>query len=327
MVSLMRVGTSPSRYNDSIVSVEGDGKVLDLDESDLLTWDEKAPTHNIRSQIQEMRTTFGHIEPNAEPWSPLNTRMGNSSPELRRFLSSFNGHHSRNSPLSSSATEVNSIPQHGRGPLDQQNGFVDRRLSERDLGPRSEMPLTQDDQFDEASTASYGPGTSQDNLVSRSNDMMILEPGPTHHEPHLVPVVYGYHPDPNLTYRQYLDNCRRDLAYYQPGGTHLQPYQTPHSNLMTSLTRPPDAPLRRSPSHNTMEHILDCTGGQRSVVGPVRRTKRTKGVRHGPLPEDARAHARDTRGEGSCWCCKIQRYKVRFSHSLERIVEQFTYSF
>ena len=332
MISLMRVGTSPSRYNNSIVSVEGDGKVLDLNESDLPTWDETAPTHNMRSQIQETRPRFGHIGPNAEPWSPLNTRMGNSSSDLHRLFfwqngpvreqmhaidtrhdggplvshsSGFNRHHSTNFPLSSSATEVNSIRQYGRGPLDQQNGFVDARLSERDPGPRSELPLTQDDQFDEASTATFGLETSQDDLVSGSNDtLMILEQEPTHHEPHLVP-VYGYQPDPNCSYRQYLDNYRRNLA-------HFHSYQTPHSNLMTGLTRPPDAPLRRSLSHNTMEHTLDGIGVQRSLVGPVRSTKKTKGVRHGPLPEDARARTRDTRGEGSCWCCKIQRYRVRF---------------
>lgn len=329
MISFMCVGTSPSRYNNSIVSVEGDGK-LDLIESDLAAWDETAPTHNIRSQIQETRPNFGLIGQNAEPWSPLNTRMGNSSSDLHRMLfrqngpvmeqmhaidarhdgghlvshpSGFNGHHSTNFPLSSSATEVNSIPQYGRGPLDQQNRFVDARLSERDPSPPSQMPLTQDDQFDEASTTTLGPETSQDDLVSRSNDMlMILEQGPTYHELHLAS-VYGYQPAPNFSYRQYLDNYRRSL---------YQPYQTPHSNLMTSLTLSTDSPLRRSPSHNTMEHTLDGTGVQRSMVGPVRRTKRTKGVRHGPLPEDARARARDTRGEGSCWCCKIQRYRVRF---------------
>lgn len=332
MISFMRVGTSPSRYNNSIVSVEGDGKVLDLIESDLAAWNETAPTHNIRSQIQETRPKFGRIGPNAEPWSPLNTRMGNSSSESHRMLfwqngpvreqmdaidarhdgghlvshpSGFNSHHSTNFPLSSSATEVNSIPQYGRGPLDQQNRFVDARLSGRDPSPRSEMPLTQDDQFDEASTATLGPETSQDDLVSRSNDtLMILEQGLTSHEPHLAS-LYGYQPDSNFSYRQHLDNYRRSLAHYQP-------YQIPHSKLMTSLTLSTDSPLRRSPSHNTMEHTLDGTGVQRSVVGPVRRTKRTKGVRHGPLPEDARARARDTRGEGSCWCCKIQRYRVRF---------------
>ena len=294
MVSFMCVGTSPSRYNSSIVSVEGDGK-LDLIESDLAAWDETAPTHNIRSQIQETRPNLGLIGQNAEPWSPLNTRMGNSSSDLHRMLSrqngpvmeqmhaidarhdgghlvshpsGFNGHHSTNFPLSSSATEVNSIPQYGRGPLDQQNRFVDARLSERDPSPPSQIP----------------------------------EQGPTYHGLRLAS-VYGYQPAPNFSYRQYLDDYRRRL---------YQPYQTPHSNSMTSLTLSTDSPLRRSPSHNTMEHTLAGTGVQRSVVGPVRTTKRTKGVRHGPLPEDARARARDTRGEGSCWCCKIQRYRVRF---------------
>lgn len=305
--------------------------MLDLIGSDLSAWDE-APTRNWPSQIQETRPRFGHSGLNTEPWSPLNTRMGNSSSDLHRSLfwknspvreqmhaidtrhhggplvshpSRFNGHHSTNFPLSSSATEVNSIRQHGRGPSDQLNGFVDAHLSERDPGPRSEMPPTQDDQLDEASTETFELETSQDDLVSRSNDtLMILEQEPTHHEPRLVS-VYGFQDDLGCSYRQYLDNYRRNLV-------HFRPYQIPHSNPMTGLTRPPDALLRRSLTPNTMEHTLDSTGVQRSLVGPVRRTQKTKGVRRGPLPEDARASARDTRGEGSCWCCKIQRYKVRF---------------
>ncbi|MCJ1345488.1 hypothetical protein MMC31_003695 [Peltigera leucophlebia] len=343
--------------------MDADGTVFDLNESDLDTC-ETAPTHNVRSQIQETRPTFGQIPRNEEPWSPLNTRVGNSSSQLHRLLfwqnspvreqvhaidndggplvshlGGLNEHHSRNFPLSSSATAVASIPQYGRA---QQNDFVDGRLSESDPGPHSGMPLAQDDQFDEASTATYAPevspeqpqglsgpisrfdgrsemestfepATSQDNLISRSNDMLrIPEQRPAHHESHPVPVVYGYHAGCNLSYRQHLDNYRRCLPYHQPHGTDSQPYQTPHSNLMTGLTRPLNDPLRRSPSHNTMEHTLDGTCERRAVVGPVRRTalaKGAKGVRKGPLPEDARAHARDTRGEGSCWPCKIQRYK------------------
>lgn len=351
----MRVGTSPSTYSNGILPLEGDGKALGLIESDL---------------IQETRPTFGHNQLNEEPWSPLNTRVGNSTSELPRLLfwqngpvgeqmqaidirhdggpsvshlSDFSWHNSRNFPPSSSATAVASIPQYGRGLLDQQNGFIHGRLSERDPGPRSGMPLTQDDQLDEASTVTYEPDfsleqlqgssrslsrldrrsemestfepeTPQDNLVPRVNEMLMIPgQGPTDHELH--PVVYGYHAGLNLSYRQHLDNYRRYLPYHQPRGMDSQPYQTPHSNLMTSMARPPNIPLRRSPWHNTIGHTLDGIGVRGSVVGPVRITasaNRAKGVRQGPLPEDARAHARDTRGEGSCWPCKIQRYRVRF---------------
>lgn len=366
IISFMPIGTSPPCYSNSAVPTEGDGKELDLNESDLRTCDETAPTYIFRSQFQETRPTLNHIEGNEEPWSPLNPRVGNSSSRLHRLLfrhavreqihaigtphdggplvshpSCFNGYHSMNIPLSSSATAVDSIPQCGR-------------RSESDPVPRSVMPLPQDDQFEEASSATYGrelspeqlqdssrsisqfdgcsemestfePETSQDNMISRSNEMLITPgQGPTNHASHLAP-LYGYHPGLNLSYRQYLDNYRsRCLPYYKPRGAE---YQTQHSNSMASLTWPPNIPLRRSPSHNTMEHSLDGVGVGRSVVGPVRRTARgkgAKGIRQGPLANDVRAHARDTRGEGSCWPCKIQRYKVRFC---KRIVEQDTYPF
>lgn len=363
IIILMHVGTSPPCYKNSTFSMEGDGAIFDLQETYLHTCDETAPT-DIRSQIQETRPTFGHVQLNEEPWSPLNTRVSNSYSELHQLrfwqngpvreqmhtqydggplvshLTGFNGYHSRYFPPSPSATVVASISQYGRVPSDEQNNVVDWRLSDNGPGPRSGMPLTQDDQFDGASTATYGPESPleqfqdlsrpvsrfdrrsdmesnfgsdafQYNLVQRSNQM-LMTPGqaPTHYNSHPFPLVYGYQPSSELSYRQHLDNCRRSLPYCQARGTDSRAYQTPPSNLVKSLTRPPYNPPRRFPLHSTTEYPMG-----RSVVGPVRTTAlttRAKGVRQGPLNELDRAHARDTRGEGSCWLCKIQRYRVRF---------------
>lgn len=338
--------------------------VLDFDKSHLPFYNQTAPLHNI-SQIQEMRPTLGHAQRNEEPWSSLNTRVGNRFSELLswqngsareqihttdaqhdggHFVSHFNdytGYPSRGFPLSSSATTVASISPHGTGLSDQQHGLVDGHLSERDPDPHSGMPHTQNDQFDGASTAIYGPefslahiqdsnrpvsridrpsgmvynfepDTFQDNLVPRSNQMLIIQGQvPTHHDSP-APIVYGYQAGRNLSYRQHLDNYRRYLPYYQRPGTDTRAYQA--SNTMASLTQPPDTPLGKSPFGGLTDHALSGASARRTV-GPVRGTvlaTRVKGVRKGPLEEAARAHARDTRGEGSCWPCKIQRYKVSF---------------
>lgn len=338
--------------------------VLGPHESDLHSYDQAAPLHNFRSQFQETRPTPGHAQPNEEPWSSFNTRVGNSSSESHQLpfcqngsareqmhaidtqldgghlvshLSDYNGY-PRDFPLSSSATAVASISPYGTGPFDQQRGLVDGRLSERDPDPHSGMPHTQDDQFNGTSTATYGPelslehiqdlnrpesridrrsgmesnfepDTFQDNLVPRSNQMLVIRGQvPTHHDS-LIPVVYGYQAG-LISYRQHLDNCRKYLPYCQRRGTDSRAHQA--SNTMTSLTQSSDTPLGQFPLGDSTEHALSGAGARRSMVGPVRTSQatRAKGVRKGPLEEVARAHARDTRGEGSCWPCKIQRYKV-----------------
>lgn len=342
--------------------MEGEAMVLDLNESDLHSYDQAASLHNMQSQIQE----------NEEPWSSLNTRVGNTASESHQLLfwqnesareqmhaidarhdgghlvahlSGYNGYPLRDFSLSSSATSVASIFPYGTGLSDQQYDLVDGRLSERDPDPHSRMPHTQDDQFDGASTATYRPefslehiqdldssvsridrrsgiesnfepNTFQDNLLPRSNQMFVTRGQvPTNYDSR-IPVVYGYQAGLNLSYRQYLDNYRRSLPYYQRRGTDFRAHQD--SNTMTSLTQPPGTPLGQSPLGDSTEHALSVAGARRSTVGPVRTIARAKGVRKGPLEEDARAHARDTRGEGSCWPCKIQRYKVSFCILLQR---------
>lgn len=261
---------------------------------------------------------------------------------LVSHLSGNNGYTSRDFPLSSPATAVASISLYGRELSDQQHGLVDEHSSEKNPNLDSGMPHTQNDQFDGASTATYmpefspehmqnlnklvsridrhsgmgsdfEPDTFQENLVPRSNQMSIIrEQVPTHHSS-LIPVVYGYQADPKLSYRQHLDNCRRCLLHNQCRGTDTRAYQA--SNTMMSLTQPPVTPLGQSPLGYSTDHALSGAGARKRMVGPVRRTTlaaRAKGVRRGPLEEDARAHARDTRGEGSCWPCKIQRYRVSF---------------
>lgn len=360
MTNLMRLGTSPSYHDISTVLIEEDSTVLDLQERSLHSYDQTSPSQKFRSQIPETNPALGHSRPSEEPWSSLNTRAGsNSSHQLLSWqngsareqihamdaqhdghllsrASGYNGYPSRDFPLSSPPTVV-SISPYGRGLSDQQHGLVDE-LCERNPDPHSGMPHTQNNQFDGASTATYGPefvqdldrpvsridrrsgmesnlepDTIQHNLVPRSNQISIIrERVPTHHDP-LTPVVYGYQAGPNFSYRQHLDNCRRYLPYQQCRGTDSRAYQA--SNTMRSLTQPPDTPLGKSPLGGSTGHAPTGAGARKGMVGPVRRTAlatRAKGVRKGPLEEGARAHARDTRGEGSCWPCKIQRYKVSF---------------
>lgn len=364
MTNLMRLGTSPSYYDISNALIEGESTVLDLQERNIHSYDH-SPSQKFLSQIPETSPALGHSRPSEEPWSSLNTRAGYNSPQLHQLLfwqngsareqihamdaqhdgpllsraSGYNGYPSRDFPLSSPSTVV-SISPYGRGLSDQQHGLVDE-LCERNPDPHSGMPHTQHNQFDGASTATYGPefslghvqdldrpvsridrrsgmesnlepDTSQDNLVPRSNQISIIRGQvPTHHDSP-TPVVYGYQPGPNLSYRQHLDNCRRYLPYQQRRGTDSRAYQA--SNTMRSLTQP-DTPLGQSPLGGSTNHAPTGAGARKGMVGPVRRTAlatRAKGVRKGPLEEGARAHARDTRGEGSCWPCKIQRYKVSF---------------
>lgn len=358
----MRSGTSPSSYENSTLLIEGESTVLDLQERNLLSYDQTAPSQKFRSQIPETSPALGDSRPSEEPWSSLNTRVGNSSSQLLYWkngptreqihaidaqhdrhlpsrLSGYNGYPSRDFLLSSPAT-VASIPPYGTGLSHQQLGLVDD-LSERNPDLHSGMLHTQNDQIDRASTVTYGaefsldyvqdlnrpvsrigrlsgmesnvePNTFQDNLVPRSNQMSIIrEQVPIHHDS-LTPVVYGYQASHKISYRQHLDNCRRYLPY-QRRGTDTLAYLA--SNTMTSLIQPPDTPLGQSPLGDSTDHALTGAGAHKGMVGPVRRTvlaTRAKGVRTGPLKEDARAHARDTRGEGSCWPCKIQRYKVSF---------------
>lgn len=365
----MCVGTSPSYYKNSTLSIEGESMVLDPQERNPHSRDRTESSHNTQSQIQVTRPTLGHARPSEEPWSSLNTRVGNSFSESHQLLSWQNGsageqihaidgqHHgghlvshlsgnngypSRDFPLSSPATAVASISPYGRELSDQLHGLVDGHSSEKNPNLDSGMPHTQNDQFDGASTATYTPelspehmqnlnrpvlridrhsgmgsdfepDTFQDNLVSRSNQMLIIRGQvPTHHNS-LNPVVYGYQAGPKISYRQHLDNCRRYLPYHQCRGTDTRAYQA--SNTMTSLAQPPDTPLGQYPLGDSTDHALSGAGARKRMVGPVRRTTlatRAKGVRKGPLEEDARAHAKDTRGEGSCWPCKIQRYRVSF---------------
>lgn len=366
MTNLMRLGTSPWYYENSTLLIEGESTVLDPQEINLHIYDQTAPSQKFRFQTPETSPALGHARPSEEPWSSLNTRVGNISSHLHQLLSwqngsareqihaidaqhdgrlvsrpsGYNGYPSRDFPLSSPAT-VASISPYGTGLSDQQHGVVDD-LSERNPDLYSGMPHTQIDHFDGASTSTYGPefsldyvqdlnrpvsridrrsgmesnfepNTFQDNLVPRPNQMLIIrEQVPTHHDSR-TPVVYGYQPGLKISYRQHLDNYRRYLPYHLCRGTDTRAYQA--SNTMTSLTQPPDTPLGLSPLGDSTVHALRGAGARKGMVGPVRTTAlatRAKGVRKGPLEEDARAHARDTRGEGSCWPCKIQRYKVSF---------------
>lgn len=269
--------------------------------------------------------------------------------------SGYNGYPSREFPLSSHPT-VASISPYGTGLSDQQHGLVDE-LCERNPDLHSGMPHTQINQFDGASTATYRPeysldhfqdlnrpvswidrrsgmesnlepDTFQDNLVPRSNQIYIIrDQVPIHHDS-LTPVVYGYQAGPNVSYRQHLDNCRRYLPYQRRRGTDTRAYQA--SNTMRSLTQPPDTPLGQSPLGGSTDHAPTGAGARKGMVGPVRRialATRAKGVRKGPLEEGARAHARDTRGEGSCWPCKIQRYKVSFCLLSQGWFEEVTHSY
>lgn len=381
MTNLMRLGTSPSCYENSTLLIEGESTILDLQERNLLSYDQTAPSQKFRSQIPETSPALGHSRPSEEPWSSFNTRVGNSSSQLHQLLSwqngsareqihaidaqhdghllsrlsGYNGYPSRDFPPSSPAATVASISPYGTGLSDQQHGLVND-LSERNPDLHSGMLHTQNDQFDQASTATYGaefsldyvqdldrpvsrigrrsgiesnfePDTFQDNLVPRSNQMSIIrEQVPTYHDS-LTPVVYGYQASHKISYRQHLDNCRRYLPY-QRGGTDTRAYQA--SNTMTSLTQPPDTPLGQSLLGDSTDHALRGAGARKGMVGPVRRTAlatRAKGVRKGPLEEDARAHARDTRGEGSCWPCKIQRYKVSFCILSQGWFEEVTHSY
>lgn len=358
MTNLMRLGTSPSYHDISTVLIEGESTVLDLQERNLHSYDQTSPSQKSRSQIPETSPALGHSRPSEEPWSSLNTRAGNSwlswqngsareqihaidaqhDGNLLSHASGFIGYPSRKFPLSSPPT-VASIFPYGTGLSDQQHGLVDE-LCERNPDLHSGMPHTQNNQFNVASTATYGPefsldyvldsdrpvsridrrsgmesnlepDTFQDNVVPRSNQIStIREQVPTHHDS-LTPVVYGYQAGPNFSYRQHLDNCRRYLPYQQRRGTDTRAYQA--SNTMRSLTQPPDTSPGQSPLGDSTDHAPTGAGARKGMVGPVRRTaltRRAKGVRKGPLEEGARAHARDTRGEGSCWPCKIQRYKV-----------------
>lgn len=364
MTNLMRLGTSPSCHDTSTV-LKGESTVPDLQERNLHGYDQTSPSQKSRSQIPERSPALGHSRPSEEPWSSLNTRAGNNSSRLRQVLvwqngsakeqthamdaqhegilfsraSGFNSSPSRNFPFSSPPA-VTSIFTHGTGLSDQQHGLADE-LCEENPDLHSGMPHTQNNQFDGASTATYGPqeylldysqdldrpvsridrrsgmesnlesNTFQDNLVPRSNQISTIRGQvPTHHDsPPLL--VYGFQARPNFTYRQHLDECRRHLTYQQRRGTDTRAYQA--SNTMRSLTQPPDTPLGQSPTGDSTDHAPTGAGARKGMVGPVRRTAlttRVKGVRKGPLEEGARAHARDTRGEGSCWPCKIQRYKV-----------------
>lgn len=352
MTNLMRLGTSPSYYENSSFLNER-GSVLDLQERNI-----PSPSQKYRSQIPGASPALGPSRPNEEPWSSLNTRVGNSSSQLHQLLSwqnvsgrdqinvidaqhdghllppasGYNGYPPRDSPLLSPAT-VASISPYGTGLSDQQYGLVDE-LCERNWDLHSGMPHTQNDQFDRASTATYGPNTSldyvqdfirpisridrrsemesnlgpdtfHDNLVLRSNQTSIMrEQLPIHHDSR-TPLVYGYQASPEISYRKHLDICRRYLPYHRRG-TDTRAYQAP--NNMTSLTQSPDTQLVQPP-------LLRSARARQGMVGPVRTAAlaiRAKGVRKGPLDEDTRRHARDTRGEGSCWPCKIQRYKVSF---------------
>lgn len=381
MTNLMRLGTSPWYYENSTLLIEGESTVLDLQERNLHSYDQTAPSQKFRFQTPETSPALGHAQPSEEPWSSLNTRVDNISSHLHQLLSwqngsareqihaidaqhdghlvsrpsGYNGYPSRDFPLSSPAT-VASISPYGTGLSDQQHGFVDD-LSERNPDLYSGMPHTQNDYFDGASTSTYGPefsldyvqdlnrpvsridrrsgmesnfepNTFQDNLVPRSNQMLIIrEQVPTHHDSR-TPVVYGYQPGLRISYRQHLDNYRRYLPYHLRRGTDTRANQA--SNTMTSLTQPPDTLLRLSPLGDSTVHALRGAGPRKGMVGPVRTTAlatRAKGVRKGPLEEDARAHARDTRGEGSCWPCKIQRYKVSFCTPSQGWFEEVTHSY
>ena len=414
----MGLGTSPSHYENSNFLIEGGSTELELQERNTHGY-HTSPSQKYRSHIPGTSPALGHTRPSEEPWSSLNTRVGNSSSQLHQLLarqnwsgreqihaidvqhdgnllsspSGYNGYSPRDFPLLSPATVASippcgtglsdqqhglvnelcqrhpdlhsgmphseqisaidaqhdgnflssasgyngysprdlpllspatlaSIPQYGTGLADQRHGLVDE-VCEGNPDLHSGMPHTQNDQFDRASTATYGPDfldyvqdlnrpvspidrrsemesnfepdTFQHSFVLRSNQMTIIrEQVPTHHDSP-TPVVYGYQASLKISYRQHLDNYRRYLPYQRCG------------NTMTSLTQSPDTQLEQSP-------LLRGAGARQGMVGPVRTTLaiRAKGVRKGPLKEDARRHARDTRGEGSCWPCKIQRYKVSF---------------
>lgn len=357
MTNLMRLGTSPSYNGNSTFLNEGGSPILNLQDRSIHS-NHTSPSLEFRSQIPGTSPALGHSRPSEEPWSSLNTRVGNNSSQLHQLLawqngsgkeqihainaqhdgnslspvSGYNGYSPRDFPLPSPAT-VASISPSGTGLSDQQYGLV-HELCERNPDLHSRLLHTQNDQFDRPSTATYGPefsldyvqdlnrptsridrpsemesnlepDTFHDNSTLRSNQMSIIrEQVPIHHDSP-TPFVYGYQASLEVSYRQHLDNYRRYLPYRRRG-TNTQAYQAP--NNMTSLTQSPDTQLVQSP-------LLRSAGARQGIVGPIRTTAlaiRAKGVRKGPLKEDARRHARDTRGEGSCWPCKIQRYKVSF---------------
>lgn len=167
-------------------------------------------------------------------------------------------------------------------------------------------PPRPDSEYAVSWESNFEQDTQHGNLVRRLNH--VAQPAGS---------SYSYQYDPNASYRAFPNSLNINPPFFQPSFTDSRPHQNPHSNRTMRLATPIDAAPEQLPSCYVVRDVLGGASAPSTVTRPPKRnplaTKRNGGRRQGPLTEDARAHAASTRHDGSCWPCKIQRYKVSVS--------------
>lgn len=169
------------------------------------------------------------------------------------------------------------------------------------------------------------------NLVPHLKQMPTVNiQGPVYPVMQQLKFPYAYKYNPNFSYRQYLNSLRSDPLHVRPISTVFRPHQNPHPKRAMRSVRLKDAAPEEFESYNVLENLLGGAGVPSSVAGPPKSdalaARQNGGKRLGPLGNVARAHAANTRYDGSCWHCKLQRGQVS-AYFLPKMVHDVTYPF